>query len=184
MASSITITVKSENTQSYNQQLLQLSATKDRDMALALVRLFRDGASHRHRMTADIQTGSAAPVAASGTLTLVSVIATDVCVIGPTTLTATSGGAGADEWDIDGGTDTLDADELVTTINGHATLSQVVTASNVAGVVTITAKQKGVVGNFINISSVDSTITASAANLASGTGGVTEAGTSITLGLS
>jgi len=47
----------------------------------------------------------------------------------------------------------------------------VVTATNVAGVITITAKQKGVVGNFINLSSGDSTISASAANLGSGTGG-------------
>lgn len=184
MASSIVLTIKSDETQAINQQILQLSSNKNREMGLACSRLLKDMASQRHRAIIDIQTGSAAPVAASGTLTLVSVIATDVCVIGPVTLTATSGGAGADEWDIDGGTDTLDADELVTSINGHATLSQVVSASNVAGVVTITALQKGVVGNFINISSVDSTITASAANLASGTGGVTEASVQVNLGIS
>ena len=171
MASSITITVKSDKTQSFNQQKLQLSATKDRDMANALARLFRDAASHRHRLTADIQTGSAAPVAASATLTFVSVIATDAFVIGPTTFTATSGGSGAANFDIDGASDTLDAAAAVATINAHPTVSQVVTATNVAGVITITAKQKGVVGNFINLSSGDSTISASAANLGSGTGG-------------
>ena len=183
MASSITITIKSDKTQAFNQQKLQLSATKDRDMASAIARLFRDAAAHRHRITADIQTGSSAPVAASATLTLVSAIATDVFVIGPTTFTFTSTPTLTTDVEVDGASDTLDAAAAVAAINLHATVSQVVTASNVAGVITITAKQKGVVGNFINISSVDSTITASAANLGGGTGGCTETGTSITCGL-
>jgi len=55
-------------------------------------------------------------------------------------------------------------------------------ATAAGAVVTVTCKVKGVVGNAINISSPDSTITASAANLAGGTGCVTEAATSYDFG--
>ena len=183
MASSVVLTVKVDETQAVMQTLLQKNATKDREVALELSRFFKDLANKRVRGVVDIQTGSAAPVAASATLTLVSAIATDVAIIGPTTLTASSTPANENQWEIDGADDTADALSLATAINAHSTLSQAVTASSAAGVVTVTAKQKGVSGNHINISSPDSTITASAANLGSGTGGVTEAASSYNLGI-
>lgn len=183
MASSLVLTIQSEKTQAQLQDMLQLSATKDREVAGALSGLFNSMACKMHRGTIDVQTGSAAPVAASGTLTLVSAIATDAITIGTTTFTATSTPTLSTDWEIDGASDTLDAASLAAAINAHTTVNQIVTASSAAGVVTITAKQKGVVGNFIPLSSADATITASAAFLTGGTGGVTEAAYSYSLGL-
>jgi len=63
-------------------------------------------------------------------------------------------------------------------------LSQVVVASSgSAGVVTITALQKGVVGNFITISKSSSGMTLSGTALASGAGGVVGAAASHAYGL-
>lgn len=183
MACSLILTVKSEKTQAQIQDLLQINATKDREAALNISGFFKDLASKAHRGTVDVQTGSAAPVAASGTLTLVSAIATDEITIGTTTFTATSTPTLSTDWEIDGASDALDAAALAAAINAHATVSQIVTASSASNVVTITAKQKGVVGNFIPISSADATITASGAFLTGGTGGVTEAAYSYSLGL-
>lgn len=125
--------------------------------------------------TVYVQSGSASPAAASGTFTLVSAVATDAITIGPVTFTATSSPSAETDWEIDGADDTADAAALAAAINAHSTVSQVVTATSAAGVVTVTAKQRGVVGNYINISSADATITASGANLTGGTGGATDA---------
>jgi len=183
MASSLVLTIKSEKTQAQVQDMLQISTTKDREAGLNLSGFFKDLASKAHRGIVDVQTGSAAPVAASGTLTLVSAIATDAITIGTTTFTATSTPTLSTDWEIDGASDALDAASLAAAINAHTTVNQIVTASVASNVVTITAKQKGVVGNFIPLSSADATITASAAFLAGGTGGVTEASTQFSFGL-
>ncbi len=67
--------------------------------------------------------------------------------------------------------DAFKAKKLADAINAHSVLQYVVKATYAAGVTTITALQKGLVGNYIDISSPDATITASAALLAGGTGG-------------
>ena len=182
MASSVVITIKSEENQAYNQQLNQISSTKPKEEALALSRLFKEMASGKHRANFDVQTGSAAPVAASGTLTLSSVAADETCVIGGVTFTAKASPSGEVQFD-QSGDDDADATSLASKINNHSTLSQVVTASVASNVVTVTAKQKGVIGNFITIVG-DTGITASAATLASGTGGATEAAVNYDLGIS
>ena len=181
---SLVLTIKSEETQSLLQQLLQLSSTKDREAALALSRLFKDCANHRSRAVIDIQTGSAAPVAASATFTLDTVVATDAVTVGTITFTGTDTPTTALHFDTDAGSDTLIAESLADAINAHSTLSQQVVATSAAAVVTVTALQKGVCGNAINFSSADATITASAAHLEGGTGGATEAGSTFYLGLS
>ncbi len=183
MASSIVLTIQSDETQAFNKQILQLSSTQNKEMARNLSSLFKAMSGGAHRATVDVQTGSAAPVAASGTLTLVSVIATDVITIGPVTFTFTSSPSVETDIEVDGATDTDDAAAAVAAINLHSTVGQVVLATNVAGVITLTALQEGVVGNFVSYGSVDSTITAAAANLTSGAGGVTEAATTANLGL-
>ncbi len=139
-------------------------------------------ASGNNKGTVYAQSSSANPVAASATLTVVSAVATDTVVIGPTTFTFTSTPSLSTDVEVDGASDTLDAAALAAAINAHATVSQVVTATSATNVVTVTAKQRGVVGNFINISTTGGTITASAANLASGTGGVTDAEASYNFG--
>lgn len=180
--STIIFTVKSEETQAVLQDRHQRSGS-DSEMAIAAMHLFSDLSSGARRATVDIQTGSADPVAASGTVTLASVIATDTLTIGPTTFTFTSTPSAETDVEVDGATDTDDAAALAAAINAHSTVSQVVTATSAAAVVTITAKQSGVVGNFINLDETGGTMTLSAANLAGGTGGATEAGVTASLGL-
>ena len=123
----------------------------------------------------DIQYSSADPVAASGTFTLTSAIATDAVTIGAVTLTASSTPANENQWEIDGADDAADAASLAAAINAHSVLSKVVAATSAANVVTVTALQKGLVGNQIPISSADATFVASASFLAGGTGGAASA---------
>jgi phage tail sheath gpL-like len=180
LATSIAIMIKSSEA---DPSRFAPGSSCDQEGMRGLVNLLeacQNGASHA---SVDVQYSTSAPVAASGTLTLVSAVATDAITIGTTTFTATSTPSLATDWEIDGASDALDAASLAAAINAHATVSQVVTASAADNVVTITAKQKGVVGNFIPLSSADATITASAAFLAGGTGGAASAAVSYSMGL-
>ena len=123
----------------------------------------------------DVQYSSDDPVAASGTFTLTSAVATDAITIGTVTLTASSTPANENQWEIDGADDAADATALAAAINAHSTLSKVVSASASSSVVTVTALQKGVVGNQIPISSADATIVASGSFLTGGAGGAASA---------
>jgi len=131
----------------------------------------------------DVQTGAANPAAASGTFTLVSVIATDALTIGSQTFTFTSTPTLENDVEVDGADDTADAAAMAAAINLHSITGKVVRATSALGVVTVTALQKGLVGNKIPISDADTTITTSAAFLAGGTGGADSAATTYALGL-
>jgi len=185
MASTMVLTVQSDETQALLQQLFQLNSNKKRDTALALAAYFKDLASGRRRGILDVQTGSAAPVAASQTLTLVSVVATDEVIIGTETLTFTSSPSTEDDVEVDGAADADDALALYNAINVHSVLSTQIVATVASGVVTITALQKGVIGNALNVSTTGGTITiaASGTHLVGGTGGVEEATSQYALGL-
>jgi phage tail sheath gpL-like len=142
----------------------------DAVIAQRLSQLFKDLSSKNKRANVNILSGTVAPVAASATLTLASVIATDQVIIGPTTFTFTSTPSSETDVEVDGATDADDATALAAAINAHSTVGEVVVATATAAVVTVTARVRGVAGNFINISSPDATITASAAHLGSGAG--------------
>ncbi|MFW7382372.1 MAG: hypothetical protein ACOH5I_26480 [Oligoflexus sp.] len=182
--SSFIISVKANRSQSGMQQRFQPSSSKPKEAALALSQFFKNLASGTDRASVDVQTGSADPVAASGTLTLTSAIATDAVTIGAVTLTGSDTPANENQWNTSGADDAADAAALAAAINAHSVLSLVVSASSAANVVTISARQKGVVGNQIPLSSADATIVASASFLASGAGGVTDAAVSYNLGIS
>lgn len=154
-------------------------ASQDRENLNRLINLLSGVNIGALQATVDVQSAAADPVAASGTLTLVSAIATDAVTVGKTTLTASSTPANEDQWEIDGASDTADAASLAACINAHSVLSLLVSATSASNVVTITALQKGVVGNHIALSSADATITASATYLASGAGGATNAAVTI-----
>lgn len=155
-------------------------ASKPQTNLIRLVNLFSGFASGALKGTVDVQYDTANdPVAASGTLTVTSAIATDAVTIGAVTLTASSTPANENQWEIDGASDTLDAASLAAAINAHSVLSKVVSATSATNVVTITALQKGLVGNQIPLSSADGTIVASAAFLAGGTGGASSSATNI-----
>ncbi len=79
---------------------------------------------------------------------------------------------------------TYKACQLANAINAHSTIGQIITATYAAGVVTLTAKQKGVVANFIACSTTSgATITTAHTTMSGGTGGATSAATNYSRGL-
>jgi phage tail sheath gpL-like len=112
---------------------------------------------------------------ASGTFTLVSVIATDAVKINGVTFTCVASGATGDQFNV-GADDTATAVALAAAINASVTalVSGYVTATSALGVVTVTAAQPGLLGNAVTIESLDATITASGARLTGGDQGATE----------
>jgi len=107
-------------------------------------------------------------VAASATLTFDTVIATDVVVVNGVSIACVASGAGDDEFN-KGSDDDESATNCAAAIN--ESVAGIVTASASGAVVTVTAVEEGDGGNAITISSPDTTITASAARLASGVDG-------------
>jgi phage tail sheath gpL-like len=105
---------------------------------------------------------SADPVAASGTLTISSGSGTVGGSINGVSITVT--------W---GTSDTATATALAAAINAstNALVQNLVTASAAAGVVTITAVQKGKQGNTMTLAASGTGVTASGARLTGGTGG-------------
>lgn len=175
--STIVITIQSDESQDLNKQLMQVNSSKPRRSILETAKRVSDLANGHHQGVITIQTGSADPVAASGTITCASVSNADTVTIGKTTLTFSSTPANEDQVESDGGTNTLDAEALVAAINAHSVLSKLVVASNVAGVVTVTSLVKGEIGNYIALASSNGTrLAVSAAYLASGAGGALESG--------
>ena len=115
-----------------------------------------------------VQGSSSSPVAASATITQVSAVNTNSVTIGGVTLTAGT------EWTRTG-TDAENSVSLAAAINANTTLNKIVIATSATNVVTITALQKGVIGNYITLAKSGAPITISGANLASGAGGATNA---------
>lgn len=181
--STFNIQMTLEDTKAILDQKYVLATEKAETEISVLANLMKAVACGQLRSTILVQTSGTSPVAASGTFTLVSAIATDAITIGTVTLTASSTPANENQWEIDGASDALDAASLAAAINAHSVLSKVVVATRVDNVITVTALAKGVVGNQIPISSADATITASGTFLESGAGGVDEDGTSYAFGL-
>ena len=119
----------------------------------------------------EVQTSSADPVAASGTLTLTysGISADDTVVIAGQTLTCKSSGTAANTF-VKTGDATATATNLKNAINANATLAKYVVATSAAAVVTVTANQKCSMGNLVTLVG-SAGIVASAATLAGGTGG-------------
>lgn len=94
-------------------------------------------------------------VAGSLTITLVSMAAGTVLLINgvPFTSKGTAATTGNNEFDISGGTDTLDAAALAAAINASTTagITGVLTATSALGVVTLTASAPGAGSNAITV---------------------------------
>jgi hypothetical protein len=107
-------------------------------------------------------------VAASGTLTLASVVATNTCTVNGVTFTAVASGATGNQFNV-GGTDTITAVNLASAINGSITagVTGVVSASSAAAVVTVSAIAAGAGGNSLALAG-GTHITASGSTLAGG----------------
>lgn len=177
---SLVITCKTART---SVSELVRGASSDTEGVMELAQLLKRAATGVEGLEVDVQYSSVDPVAASGTLTLVSAVATDAITIGTVTMTATSTPTLATHWEIDGADDDADAASLAAAINANTTLNKIVVATVAANVVTITALQKGLVGNFIPMTSADATITASGTGfLEGGTGGAANAAVQYNLG--
>lgn len=182
--SSMVITLKLEDSETVLTQKYQLPVSKPKEEAKALSQLFKDLASNNKRGVVDVQTSGTSAVAAAGTWTLDTVVATDTVTVGNITFTGTDTPSTNLHFDTAAGSDTLIAASIADAVNAHPTTSQIVTAVAAGAVVTVTAKQKGVVGNFIPFTDGDTTITSSGSGfLAGGTGGAAEAATQYLLGL-
>jgi phage tail sheath gpL-like len=115
-------------------------------------------------------TSSTALAAASGTVTVASIDADDTITINGTAITGKSSPSGEAQFDSDG-SDTVVAAAIAACINAHSSFVGIVTATSSAAVVTISAAQKGVLGNCVTLASSDGTrLAVSAARLAGGTG--------------
>ncbi len=111
-------------------------------------------------------------VKASGTITLSAHVATNTVTINGVTLTAVSGAAGANQYDVSGG-DTTGAASLVLAIAANATLASMVQGTSALGVVTVTAVVPGAIGNAVTLA-ISANGSVSAARMAGGTNGDTE----------
>jgi phage tail sheath gpL-like len=118
--------------------------------------------------TIDVQVGGGSSTAASGTVTLSSGSGTVGAIINGVTVSVT--------WAT---SDTASATALKTAINAsaNALIAGHVTATSSSGVVTITAVNKGTVGNSITLAATGTGATASGARL---TGGAAAAANSVT----
>jgi phage tail sheath gpL-like len=115
-------------------------------------------------------TDDTALVRASGTVTVASILADDTITINGVTLTGKASPSGQDQFDSDG-SNTVVAAAIVTAINAHTSLTGIVSATSSAGVVTVSAYVKGLIGNSITLASSNGTrLAVSAARLAGGTG--------------
>lgn len=173
---SITLVIKTKDIDSNT-----VTASGQRHRSLNNVRNLLDGivsGSNNPTTTVDVAYSATNPVAASGSvaITHANVTNSDTVTIGGVVITAATSGNGTSSWTI-GADATADAVAMAACINANTTLNKVVTASAATGTVTITCNQKGLVGNFIVMSTSDATAFA-LTQLTGGTGGVNGAFTS------
>ncbi len=163
----ITITHDKESTVDLQNILLNYRFTIDSHINGIENLLNNIGGSTRNAIiTTVVDDGNG--VAASGTLTLSSVVATNACTVGGVTFTAVASGATGNQFNV-GANDTATAVNLAAAINASvsAGVLSVVTATSAAAVVTVSAAVTGPIGN--NVPLVGGTnITASGAKLTGG----------------
>lgn len=112
------------------------------------------------------------PVSATATATIATLLAADTITIAKSTFTASATPSGYSQFLVTG-TDTQVASALVVKINAHPTVGQVLLASSVGAVITLTSHVPGLVGNQIGLTSSNGTRLAVIGSgfLAGGTGG-------------
>ena len=169
---SISINIKSSIGHGQLVELLKTDSGLAREALINASILMQSLASGSQSGVVDIQTSSTDPVAASGTITLTyaNLDATDTVTIGGQVITCRASGAVAGT-EFNKETDaTVSAANLAVAVNANTTLSKHITATSALGVVTLTAKMKGSIGNLIVMSTSDATAYA-LVQMASGAGG-------------
>lgn len=183
MASSVSLVIKTDA----DVSSLVGSSTTPKESVNRLIDLLSAGLGGAKNLSVDATAVSGtAPAAASGTITLTygSIVAgTDTLTIGGVTLSSSSSTTDGTHWKVvtDGPTT---ATNIATCINTNTTLGKVLTATASASVVTVTAKEKGALGNLVGLVSSNGTGAAvSAATLAGGAGGFSGAVSTYRMGL-
>lgn len=112
-------------------------------------------------------------VAATGTVTLASMVNTDTVTINGTVFTCVTSGATGNQFNV-GGTDTITATNLAAAINASVTttVAGCVSAKSAAAIVTVTCIVPGNIGNTQTLA-ISAHGSVSAARLAGGTEGIT-----------
>lgn len=162
----ITVTHGGESLQTAKDLLLKPSS-KPRQAMVWLERFF--GAvslgNRSAKIVAQVNTGDA--VAATGTVTLASLVAADTITVGTQVFTSSASPSGNNQFLSTGG-DTAVAAAATAKINAHPSLVGVVSATSAAAVITLTAAQTGLIGNQIGIA-ISAHGSVSAAKLTGGT---------------
>jgi phage tail sheath gpL-like len=153
-----------------DKSLVDTGTTLPKEWANKFDNFFHGAKGGIYNSQIEMVTSSTALVRASGTVTVASIQAADTITINGTVLTSSATPSGQAQF-LSTGSDTTVAAAIVTCINANTNLTGIVTAANVAGVVTVSAAVKGLIGNCITLASSNGTrLAVSAARLASGAG--------------
>lgn len=128
----------------------------------------------------EIQSAAANPALAVGSIAIThaNVTNADTTTICNVVITAATSGNGTTSWTI-GADATADAVAMAACINANTTLNKMIVASiAVAGTVTLTTRQKGVIGNGLALTTSDATAFTLTA-FSTGAGGATDAAVTI-----
>lgn len=172
MAVTTIVNITHAETTAQQGEYLGAPASAPREACNDLARYLRALASGAQSGTVTI--GEDDAVAASGTATIVSAVATDAVTINGVAFTAIANGGTptGNQWCVGaGGTANADsATALAAAINAAATakVAGYVTASAAANVVTITAVHAGVSGNMFTLTDTGNTITVTGSGFLTG----------------
>lgn len=174
--SSIVITVSSDKTQTTLSDRYRLNSSLPVNAMIGLSAYFHAVGGGLESASVSIQTGAVDAVRASGTATIAfaTLLAADTVTIAGSVLTCTTGTPSTAQFQkITDGTTT--AVNLAAAINAHATLSQMVSATSSAAVVTLISTSSGLIGNLITSTASSLGVVMGAATLAGGAGGANNA---------
>lgn len=174
--STLVITVSSDKTQTTLSDRYRLASSRPVTSMVGLSSYFHAVGGGLESASVSVQTGAADAVRSSGTATVAyaTLLAADTVTIAGNVLTCTTGAPSTAQFkkEVDG---TTTAVNLAAAINAHATLSQMVSATSSAAVVTISSNAAGLIGNLIASVASSLGVVMGAATLAGGAGGANNA---------
>lgn len=145
----ITLTHGKEAQQTIVDRLLKPSS-KVREQLVAMRNFFHALAGLDRSAKVLVQVNSGDAVAASGTITLASLVAADTITVGPEVFTSSASPSGNNQFLSTGG-DTAVAAAAAAKIAAHPNLLRYLTATAASGVITVTSLVAGRIGNNISI---------------------------------
>lgn len=146
------ISVRHLETASVMNDKWKTGTSQPKKQAQLLADYFTSLASDFSQATFDLQWGGGDSVASTGVITFSGAnTANDTVILNGTTFTCVASGATGNQWNA-GTSGATAATNLVSALNASASVNALIVASdNGAGVLTITANYKGVLGNAITL---------------------------------